>query len=166
MNLIETYRKHFLLFESILALVITAVLISILRLNVIATKSFILDKGMIIFPILTIVSFVLFGFVLTSITIILSLFRIPDSRLQFLKGRPQYIQVFNIYFFSIVCLVGNGIASFLVIILAPDTTTFLFYLILWMTILSGFALYRCVWALYHIVKISNIKIEQEKSLQQ
>ena len=160
MNLIETYRKHFLLFETILSLIITAILLSFLSFNAIDIKSFIFDKGMMIFPILTVVSFVLFGFVLTSITIILSLFRIPDSRLQFLKGRPQYIQVFNIYFFSIVCLVSNGITSFLAIVLAPDTPAYLLYLILWLTILSGFALYRCVWALYHIVKISNIKIEQ------
>lgn len=158
MGVSNKYYKHFLLYESVIALAIIVLLILVTGLDMASLESFIHERGDILFPLITSISFVLLGFILTSMTIILSLMRISDSRLQLLRGKPQYLQIFHIYLFTIISLTTTGIISSLLIIFNSGSASWLVYILIWLILISGFSFYRCIWVLYYIIKISNIKM--------
>lgn len=101
----------------------------------------------------------LFGFVITAISIVLSLS--DDKRLSELRDTSHYEDLWFIFTSAVKVLSGATVSAFVGLLFDRDSSTghgyhpnsYVFYIFCFFTILSVLRLGRCVWALDNTVKI-------------
>ena len=149
-------KKHFVGCDSIKSILIILILFLILFFTNIQDRvvNAIFDHDDFNGFILTIIQFytTLIGFILAMLAIVLAVD--SSEKLKYFKSSPYYEKVFTIFYSALgyMCL---GFLFNLVLFFVKCYESVLFYIMLWLFIISGIKLYRCGWIISHLIRLSN-----------
>jgi len=152
-NMEKFYKKHFLLAELLLSMIFTVlVLIIIQRLWSPETlEKWINTNKEDIYPLVATIGGTLLGFVITGVSIILAFSE--SEKLRLLKRSKQYKTIFTIYFSTIKYLAITTVVAIIGIVINDNLAILIFYLLLWLVVISSLRIWRCIWILESIVEI-------------
>ena len=154
-RLVLFYKRNFMNIDMIIAIISVVVLyyMSITLLNSTSIEQWILTIKTSLYPVIATISGALLGFVITGVSIILLAFT-PSNKLTSLKKSSQYKNIFNVYFRAIYYLAITTIISVFGLIITTYNT-FWFWILITSSTISLLGLYRCIWILEKIVKITH-----------
>lgn len=158
----ETYKKHFLLAELLISILIILLIAFIIQniWDIENIESWITTNCKSFYPLVATISGTLFGFVITSVSI---LFVFPDTpSLKRLKQSKSYKDVFIVYLSTIKYL-GITLIISVIGLLCTEYILILFYLLLWSIIISTLRIWRCLWILKNLIDIMIMDKKSNKS---
>lgn len=151
-------RKNFLFVELLLSLLITLILVLVSL--VFGSKEDVLEwvllKRSDFYPTIATIAGTLFGFVITGVSVILAFSNSKSKRIKMLKKSKHYETIFDIYFSTIRYLAFTTVIAIIGIMVIRSWVVLIsFFLLIWGVIISSFRLWRCLWVLEKIIKISS-----------
>lgn len=150
---LKAYRKKFLLYEIIIGFLIA--LFSILIAIKIVGSNQIVDSvkaySGVLYPLVAQISGTLLGFVITAVSIIISL--IDRSIFKDFRKSKSYPELYQVYFSTIKWLGLTTAFSVLSIFISSNVELYFFFVFLFLSVVSVLRLYRTVWVLVNIVEI-------------
>lgn len=146
------YWNHLKLSDLIIAIVLVFLIRLILESNFspVELNDIISASKNDIYTIVATVAGTLLGFILTSISIIVTFTEF--DKLKLLKDTGYYDKLFGIYFATIKSLAITAIISVIGILLSSGAVIW-FYMILISTIVSGLLMWASIWALEMVISI-------------
>lgn len=146
----EIYWNHLKLFNIIIAI------ISLLTIQLLLKFSFLSGLGSLIsfdkkdiYMVIAPIAATLLGFIITSISIIITFTN--SNKLELLKDAGYYEKLFQVYFDTIKALAVTTIISIIGIFYSKDIIWF--YIILGSVIVSGLLFSASIWVLEMLIKI-------------
>jgi hypothetical protein len=153
MSLKKKYEKNFLLSDFLISVILISIVI--LLSNVLwessEIESWIMFRYSEFYTLLTTISGTLLGFVITGVAILLVF---PSSeRLKELRKSKHFKTIYDVYFSSIKFLALTLIFSFIGFLCDENFILLIFYIVIWLTIISILRIWRCYWILKNIIDI-------------
>ena len=142
----EKYELHFLRHDFIVVLVVFYLIVSICRKNGIRLDSIIVDKEGFLTTIVTVCSS-LFGFLVTSVTILISF--LDHEKLSILKDTPQPRNMLTTFFSGIRVSALETIIVLIAHFMTP-VQEYLFYLIIFIFVVLIVRVIRILWIFYEL----------------
>ena len=142
----EKYELHFLRHDFIVVLVVFYLIVSICRKNGIRLDSIIVDKEGFLTTIVTVCSS-LFGFLVTSVTILISF--LDHEKLSILKDTPQPRNMLTTFFSGIRVSALETIFALIAHFKTP-VQHYLFYLIIFVFMVLAVRVMRILWIFYEL----------------
>lgn len=153
-TLTDKYYKHFLTYELIISLLISGLAIAIIQFiwsPEEVYKWMFFNKSQF-YSLLATISGTLLGFIITGISVIMSLSE--SKKLEPATESTQFKKIFLVYFSTIKFLAFTAIVSIIGFLVNSNLINMcLFYLLIILAIISVFRIYRSVWVLKKIVDI-------------
>jgi hypothetical protein len=152
--MLQFWKKHFLLCELILALLITAAFgWWYLHDGKNYTYDLLKDNRQNIYGVAASIYGSLLGFAITAASIVIGFINSP--RLRVVRNSPHYPTIWKVFFSTIKVLGLATIFSFLALIFDKNTHPInaIFIAFFYTTILSLFRILRSIWVLENIIKI-------------
>jgi uncharacterized membrane protein len=163
MDLPDCYKKHFLLIEAIIPVVILIGLFILFSryLTQDQVNTLLSNTEEKIYPVISIGAITLLGFIITGVSILITFTETPS--LKPLKTSKQYSTLFKIYFSAIKHL---AILTFLsgigMLITQSLISQIIFYLVILFVLISTFRIWRCLWVLEQFIEITQSYKSNEK----
>ncbi len=152
-NIWRTYKRHFLLAELLLSLILSVLVLIIIQWfwSPDSLERWISSNKKEIYPLIATIGGTLLGFVITGVSIILAFSE--SEKLRLLKQSKQYTKIFAIYFSTIKYLAITTVVAIIGIVINNNLAILIFYLLLWSIVISSLRIWRCIWVLESIVEI-------------
>jgi len=154
--LIEKYQENILVNDFFLTIISSWIVIMLAFNNseiFLYLSSWLEAHATTFFSMIASLAGALFGFIITSISIISAFFNKENSRLKFIKGKKQHEDIFSIYFSSVHYLGYLALLSIIAVFLEDTLQLFFLSLILIFTAIALSRLYRCLWILRKVISI-------------
>ena len=154
MELPNFYKKHFLLIEALVPLIITIIVYLIFSHYLTQDQIDILLSNVEekTYPIISIGAITLLGFIITGISIMITFMETPS--LKPLKTSKQYSSLFKIYFSAIKHLAILTFVSGIGILINQNLISqIFFYLAILFVLTSTLRIWRCLWVLEQFIEI-------------
>lgn len=148
------WARNFLTYELILSILIAICAFFLIKHFTIDIDNILKQTRLQIYATIASTSGALLGFVITSISILLTMKESPTILI--LKNSPHYRTVFDVFLSTSRYLAFTSIASLTGILIDKDNSPHIwfFYLILWVVIISILRLLRCLWILEKMIDLS------------
>lgn len=150
----NSYFSHFLTYEWIIPFFILVILFESLNSCYKPFETFLqssLTFNKTLYPIIAQISGTLLGFVITAVSIIISLLDKPIFK-EFRTKRPASY-LYKVYFSSIIWLGINTVMSVVSIFISGYYGQFLFFIVVYGSTVASLRIYRTIWILSNIVEI-------------
>lgn len=153
-TLSDKYHNNFLRYELIISLVLGVLVICLIH-NYWSEKDiqdWMLNNKAMFYSLLATISGTLLGFIITGISVIMSLSESP--KLETAKKSTQFKKIFVVYFNTINYLAYTAILSIIGFLMNNEfINTYLLYVSIILVIISAFRVYRSIWVLKNMVDI-------------
>lgn len=161
-RLIGAYRKRFLLYEALIGLLVSifALYISVMIFGKGEVTNSIVAYKRFLFPLIAQITGTLLGFVITAVSIIISL--IDKDIFRDFRGSDSYSELYKVYFSSIKWLGVTTLAAIIGIFTPGSIDIYFFSVILFLALVSTLRLWRTVWVLTNIVEIVRIRSKNKE----
>jgi cell division protein FtsW (lipid II flippase) len=153
-TLSENYQNNFLTYEFIISLLVSALAIYLIQYYWSAKEiqDWMFYNKSMFYTLLATISGTLLGFIVTGISVIMSLSESP--KLETAKKSTQFKKIFVVYFNTIKYLAFTVILSIIGFLVNNDSiNTYLLYALIILVVISAFRVYRSIWVLKNIVDI-------------
>lgn len=164
-TLSENYHNNFLTYEFIISLLISGLAIFLIQFfwSPEDLHKWIFFNKSQFYSLLATISGTLLGFIITGISVIIALS--GSKELETVKNNRQFNKVFEVYFNTIKYLAFTVIVSIIGFLVNNDfINKYLFYILIFLAIISSFRVYRSVWVLKSIVRIIIPKTEDKPKI--
>lgn len=148
------YNRHFLDAELLLSGVICLFLIYLINRTWSSEiiREWIFANKREIYPLVATIAGTLLGFVITGVSIIIAFS--GSEKLALLRKSPYFKTIFTIYFSTMKFLAITTIIAVSGIVVDDKWAIRIFYLLLWSVMISSFRIWRCLWILENIARIT------------